>query len=224
MGSNMWESEIYKNNLHDNIWPYPGVISKITRHFKNLNSPNNFRILELGCGVGNNVIALAQIGFDVTGVDFSESAINKAKLRAQEKNVQVDLFIAAIEDFDASVESFDVVFDRGAFVCLSSTQIVKSLQKVSRYLKPGGLFLGFDWYGKNQPDIEWGTKTSAGTYDDFSMGRFVNQGEINFVEPADVERFFGDFNGDLRITKLLESQQSGELISETFNIEFQKKV
>lgn len=224
MSRNMWETEIYRNDLHDNIWPYPQVISKIMKHFRNLNSPSDFRILELGCGVGNNVIALAQHGFVVSGVDFSESAIKKAKFRAQEKNTEVELSVAAIEEFAASANSFDVVFDRGAFVCLSSKQTIKSLQNVNSYLKPGGLFLGFDWYGKNQPDINWGIKTSEGTYDHFSKGRFVNQGAINFVDSRDIERFFADFNGNLQLTKFLESRQTGELISEMFNVEFQKKI
>jgi cyclopropane fatty-acyl-phospholipid synthase-like methyltransferase len=222
MENNMWEDQIYKNNLHNNIWPYPQVISKVMRYFQELKSPSDFRILELGCGVGNNVIALAQMGFHVTGVDFSANAIEKAKLRAREKNVQIDLFIGAIEDFDPNTGPFDLVFDRGAFVCLSDSKVAASLEKVNNYLKPGGLFLGFDWYGKNQPDIEWGTITTAGTYDNFLKGRFVNQGEINFVDKPGIERFFKDFNGDLRISKVLETNQLSVVLSEIFNVEFQK--
>jgi len=220
----MWENEIYRNNLHDNIWPYPQVVSKVLRYYKGSNSPSHFRILELGCGVGNNLIALAQMGFNVSGVDFSGIAVEKAKLRAQEKNVQIDLYVEAIEDFDSKTGPFDVVFDRGAFVCLSDAKIMESLRNVNGYLKPGGLFLGFDWYGKNQPDIEWGTKTAAGTYDHFLKGRFVHQGEINFVDSPCIEKFFRDFKGDLQIAKILESNQTGEIISEIFNIEFQKSI
>ncbi|MBI2830315.1 MAG: class I SAM-dependent methyltransferase, partial [Chloroflexi bacterium] len=45
------------------------------------------RAIDLGCGTGANAIYLAQHGFDVTGIDFSEAAIEKARARAEEAGV-----------------------------------------------------------------------------------------------------------------------------------------
>ena len=42
------------------------------------------RAIDLGCGAGTNAIYLAQKGFEVTGVDYAEAAIEKARARAKE--------------------------------------------------------------------------------------------------------------------------------------------
>ena len=41
------------------------------------------RAIDLGCGEGDNAIFLAQHGFQVTAVDFSPAAIDKAKAKAR---------------------------------------------------------------------------------------------------------------------------------------------
>ncbi len=40
------------------------------------------RALDLGCGTGSNAVFLAQHEFDVTGVDYATSAIEKARQKA----------------------------------------------------------------------------------------------------------------------------------------------
>jgi len=39
------------------------------------------RILDLGCGTGRHAIEFARRGFDVTGVDFSEAMLTRARER-----------------------------------------------------------------------------------------------------------------------------------------------
>ncbi|NIN65924.1 MAG: methyltransferase domain-containing protein, partial [Anaerolineae bacterium] len=46
------------------------------------------RAIDLGCGTGSNAIFLAQHGFEVTGVDFAASAIEKARRRADSCGVK----------------------------------------------------------------------------------------------------------------------------------------
>jgi len=41
------------------------------------------RAITLGCGVGRETIYLAKKGFDVIGVDFSQTAIKRARRKAQ---------------------------------------------------------------------------------------------------------------------------------------------
>jgi len=48
------------------------------------------RILEAGCGDGLNVIYLAGLGYDVTGVDVSEAAISRARQVAAENGVRAE--------------------------------------------------------------------------------------------------------------------------------------
>ena len=45
------------------------------------------KALDIGCGTGDNAIWLAQQGFEVTGIDASEVAIQKAREKAVKANV-----------------------------------------------------------------------------------------------------------------------------------------
>lgn len=46
------------------------------------------KTIDLGCGAGNYAIYLASIGFEVTGIDISPSAIKIAKENAMKKGVK----------------------------------------------------------------------------------------------------------------------------------------
>ncbi|MEU3861301.1 class I SAM-dependent methyltransferase [Streptomyces sp. NPDC028722] len=50
-------------------------------------SPDRPRALDLGCGTGANAVFLAENGFDVVGVDFTEYALERARERAREAGV-----------------------------------------------------------------------------------------------------------------------------------------
>ena len=50
--------------------------------------------LDLACGEGQNAIWLATLGWEVTGVDYSEVAIAKAEARAERDGVQADFVCA----------------------------------------------------------------------------------------------------------------------------------
>lgn len=51
------------------------------------------RAIDLGCGTGSNAIFLAQCGFDVTGVDYADSAIKKARQQADATKVKVEFVV-----------------------------------------------------------------------------------------------------------------------------------
>src|SRR5260221_10156924 len=52
------------------------------------------RAIDLGCGTGANAVWLAQQGFDVTGVDISPLAIERANARAQAAGVSCRFLVA----------------------------------------------------------------------------------------------------------------------------------
>jgi SAM-dependent methyltransferase len=70
------------------------------------------RALEIGCGTGTNALFLAQLGFDVVGVDISEVAVEKARAKARGRcRFEVVDFLAT----SPTGGPFDFVFDRGCF-------------------------------------------------------------------------------------------------------------
>ena len=74
------------------------------------------RALELGCGMGANAIWLAQQGFEVTALDLSASAIERARHRADEAGVNVRFLVADVLKPPPELAGpFDFFFDRGCY-------------------------------------------------------------------------------------------------------------
>ena len=65
--------------------------------------------LDLACGEGRNACWLAELDWKVTGVDFSEVAIAKARERADREQLDVDFICADLLEYEPAVEAFDLV-------------------------------------------------------------------------------------------------------------------
>ena len=67
------------------------------------------KALVLAMGEGRNAVYLAQNGFDVTGVDISEVAIEKCKKLADESNTKVNTVVADLTDYDMGKAQYDLI-------------------------------------------------------------------------------------------------------------------
>jgi SAM-dependent methyltransferase len=106
-------------------------------------------ILDLGCGTGNHAIPLAQQGYDVVGIERSESMLARARDKAQVvpgKRVEfrqgdirhVDLG----RKFDAALMMFAVLGYQQ-----ENADVRAALTSARRHLQPGGLLIADVWYG-----------------------------------------------------------------------------
>jgi cyclopropane fatty-acyl-phospholipid synthase-like methyltransferase len=77
------------------------------------------RAIDLGCGTGSNAIFLAQHGFDVTGIDYAASAIEKARLKADASKVNVEFIIDDLTNLQKVKGPFDFLVDYGTLDDLS---------------------------------------------------------------------------------------------------------
>lgn len=73
------------------------------------------RAIDLGCGTGSNAIYLAQHGFAVTGVDFANAAIAKARRRAADAKAHVSFVVDDLNSLRRVSDAFDFLVDYGAF-------------------------------------------------------------------------------------------------------------
>lgn len=102
--------------------------------------PRTGRLLELGCGAGNISIELAKRGYEVTGIDFSETAIDWAQENAVSAKAQADFRVADVTNLSAfEAESFDIVFDGNCIHCLVGEKREAAFQEIHRVLKPKGI-------------------------------------------------------------------------------------
>jgi SAM-dependent methyltransferase len=100
------------------------------------------RALELGCGTGTNAVWLAQQGFEVTGLDLSSVAIERARQRAAQAGASVHFLAADVLDVPADVVGpFDFVFDRGCYHVVRRENAAGYVTTLGRLTRPGSLAL-----------------------------------------------------------------------------------
>jgi len=73
------------------------------------------KVLDIGCGTGDNAIWLQKQGFTVTGIDISKLAIEAAEKKAKVANVDCSCFIGDFFKDTISEAPFGFIFDRGCF-------------------------------------------------------------------------------------------------------------
>ncbi len=122
--------------LHD----YPGIRSAILGLVESI---DNRRVLEVGCGTCNWVAVLAQAGCEVAGIDPSKEMLRRAPDAAR-GDIR-EGFAEALPWADAS---FDVVFYINALHHFATPEL--ALRETFRVLRPGGrlLSIGLDPHEK----------------------------------------------------------------------------
>jgi cyclopropane fatty-acyl-phospholipid synthase-like methyltransferase len=99
-------------------------------------------ILDAGCGTGETALYFGGRGCQVTGIDFIDEAINRAKRKAAERSVQATFLVKDALTLKGWSERFDNVIDSGLFHVLSDEDRVRYVEGLAAVLKPGGrLFL-----------------------------------------------------------------------------------
>jgi len=71
------------------------------------------QLLEVGCGIGTDLVRFARGGAEATGVDLSETALSLARKNAQHSGVSLRLELANGESLPFGDDSFDVVYGHG---------------------------------------------------------------------------------------------------------------
>jgi ubiquinone/menaquinone biosynthesis C-methylase UbiE len=98
------------------------------------------RVLDVGCGTGENAIHLASIGYDVLGIDLSPAAIDKAKEKAEERESRAVFSVHDALDLPSLGQTFDTVIDSGMFHTFSDRERARFVESVARVLRPGGMY------------------------------------------------------------------------------------
>lgn len=98
------------------------------------------RILDIGCGTGRHSIELAKRGYQITGIDLSESMLNQAKEKASAMELNVDF-----QQYDARALPFINEFDLVVMICEGAFPLMETdemnyqiLQNAAKSLKDDG--------------------------------------------------------------------------------------
>src|ERR1700736_3970790 len=66
--------------------------------------------LEIGMGQGRNTIAMARLGWGVTGIDISDEGIRQALAEAKKQNVTIKAIVADADKFDYGNNRYDLIY------------------------------------------------------------------------------------------------------------------
>ena len=104
--------------------------------------PGSIRVLDVGTGPGFFAIILAELGYQVTAVDYTASMLEEAKRNAGLLSDKIDFRRMNAEELAFADHSFDVLVTRNLTWNLPNPE--KAYGQWVRVLAPGGLLLNFD--------------------------------------------------------------------------------
>ena len=167
------------------------------------------KTIDLGCGTGNYAIYLAGLGFDVTGIDSSRTAITIATKNAQKKNIRCR-FIAAdlLGDLHEVNDTFDFAFDWELLHHIFPEDRDKYVQNVHKLLNPKATYFSVCF---SEKDPQFGgvgkfRKTRMGTTLYFSQESELTSLFIKYFDVRELKtiRIGGKFGAHCAISALLE--------------------
>lgn len=137
------------------------------------------RVLDIGSGIGGGDIVLARdLGAVVVGTDLEPPLVAKAKGYVAEAGLsdRVTFEIVEAGPLAFTDASFDAVYSSGAFTQIADK--AGSFAEVRRVLKPGGVFMVYDWMRGPEPysdDMRYWFKLEGLTY---AMETLERHGEL----------------------------------------------
>ena len=94
------------------------------------------RLLEIGCGMGTDLLQFARGGAQVTGIDLTPRSIEISRQHFAVYNECGDFAIADCETLPFANEGFDVVYSNG--VLHHTPDTAGAVREIHRVLRPGG--------------------------------------------------------------------------------------
>jgi 2-polyprenyl-3-methyl-5-hydroxy-6-metoxy-1,4-benzoquinol methylase len=118
-----------------------GRLSPTERTLGLLGNVNGKRILDLGCGGGQNCVALTRMGAVCTGVDISEEQIHWANVLAEQEGLTIEFHRKELLGFLSSIpdSSYDIVLSVFCFPYLQD--LPSHFRHIHRILSSTGILV-----------------------------------------------------------------------------------
>ncbi len=116
-----------------------------------LPSRKRLKILDVGTEAGFLALLFAEMGHEVTGIDFSEGMLERAKHNAESMGLEIDFFHEDAENLPFEDNTFDLVVNK--YILWTLHRPSSAILEWKRVLKPGGRIFAIDgnWFD-SRPD------------------------------------------------------------------------
>jgi 2-polyprenyl-3-methyl-5-hydroxy-6-metoxy-1,4-benzoquinol methylase len=140
-----WYEALFENyaNKYDKECFVQGTLGECDFIEQELNSDKKIRIIDIGCGTGRHSIELSKRGYNIAGIDLSESQLARAKEKAKQLNLEIDF-----QQQDARNLPFGDEFDAAIMLCEGGFSLMETdemnfqiLKNVTKALKSKGKFI-----------------------------------------------------------------------------------
>jgi len=110
--------------------------------------------LELGCGAANLSVYYGEKGYEIYGIDISETAIDWAKERFHKAGLTGEFVLGNVVELAYEDNFFDVMVDAHCLHCIIDEDRAIFLSNVKRTLKENGIFIVMTMCGDpTDPDV-----------------------------------------------------------------------
>ena len=146
---------IYDANIYDGM---NTDLSDLQFYKRWLPQSKGARILELCCGTGRLTLPIAKDGYNISGVDYTSSMLDQAKIKASEAGLEIRFIEADIRTLNLQ-DKYDLVFIpfNSIHHLYKNEDLFRAFNVVKNHLKEGGLFL-LDCFNPNIQYIVEGEK------------------------------------------------------------------
>lgn len=135
-----WNTRYLKD---ETPWDFDGIPADLREFLKKRGK--GAKVLIPGCGSGHEIKAFAEAGYEVTALDFSSFAVDRAK-RMVGPELADNVLLGDFFQYDFPGESFDLIYER-AFVCsLLPDRRPAYRDRLAQLLKYRGLLIGYYYY------------------------------------------------------------------------------
>lgn len=128
-------------DLMSKSWDNKKNGAQATEHkpfLKMIGKVKDLKILDAGCGTGDYSVILAKKGAKVTGIDFSNGMISKAKINAKNNGINIVFKKADICSIPFKDNTFDKVISCRVLNFVKKEKLNPALKELIRVLKNGG--------------------------------------------------------------------------------------
>ncbi len=183
--SKVWE-DLYSQGK--NVLTYPSEpLVRLT--YGLLNPITHRKVLDYGFGAAANLIHLARRGFEMTGVEVSQSALEIGKKRCEEDNVLADLLLFSGGKLPFEDGCFDAVIPWQVLCYNNWGSFYAAMGEIERVLRPGGIFIG-TMTGVGDVSHQMGIKIGDCEYISGAPGQ--EGAHLLIVDKSDLQRSFPD--------------------------------
>jgi len=187
----VWDG-IYKAKYEKgsyNKYPTEHIVVFMAKNYYKVSNRSNVRVLELGCGSGNNLVYLAKEGFKPYGIDYSDYAVRMCREYLSSNRCEAEINVSSAASLECEDNYFDACVESNTIHCNTFETIEKIFKEIYRVTKPGGKFFGIlasdrcAEFGKGR-QIEKGTfdftntVTFRGQFDNFPIVHFFTLAEL----------------------------------------------